>query len=58
MSEREYQEALRRDLIRDIAKICREYDEEFQNGEEDAEDSFIRIYDIMYEYGYIYGANE
>lgn len=49
MSERRYQEALRREFISDVARICRSYEE----GEEDEEDSFVRIYDLMYEYGYI-----
>jgi len=49
VSERRYQEALRRDFISDVTRICRRYEE----GEEDEEDSFVRIYDLMYEYGYI-----
>lgn len=47
--EDEYQRALMREFIRDVARICRRYEE----GEDDEEDSFVLIYDLMYEYGYI-----
>ena len=47
--EGEYQRALMREFISDVARICRRYEE----GGEDEEDSFVRIYDLMYEYGYI-----
>ena len=47
--EGEYQRALMREFIRDVARICRRYEE----GEEEEDDAFIEIYDLMYGYGYI-----
>jgi len=47
--EGEYQAALMREFIIKVARICGRYEE----GREDEEDSFVRIYDLMYEYGYI-----
>jgi hypothetical protein len=47
--EREYQEALRREFIREVARICRRY----EDGEEEEDDAFVEIYDLMYGYGYI-----
>lgn len=48
-SERQYQEALRREFIYEVARICRLYDD----GDEDLEGAFLEIYDLMYGYGYL-----
>ena len=44
-----YQRALRNEFIRDVATICRRYEE----GEETEEFAFLEIYDLMYNYGYL-----